>query len=430
MPVPPACRAPVSASRTIRTTDLPGGTRVVTEHMPESRSVTTGFWVGVGGRDEPAEVAGASHFLEHLLFKGTEARTARQIAEAVDAVGGEMNAFTAREHTAYYTRLPAHELDLGLDLLSDVLWAPAFRPHEVEAERQVILEEILMEEDTPDDKVFTALSEALFPGHPLGREVLGEAGTIEAMARDDIRSFHSRWYRPANLVVAAAGHVDHDDVVDGVMRRLGEAEGGEAPVRTPPAVGPQPLTVVHRPTEQAHLALGFRALSTGDPDRYALAVVNQVLGGGMSSRLFQTIREERGLAYSVYSQTSAYSDGGALVIYAGTAPRRVDEVLGLIHDELDRIRSEGVTQQELRVATGFLEGATVLGLEDSASRMSRIGRALLVHGEVVGIDELVARYRAVTLHDVRRVVERVLAAPPSLAVVGPLEASAFEGAVA
>jgi len=409
---------------------LPGGIRVVTERMPGSRSVTTGFWVGVGARDEPGEVQGASHFLEHLLFKGTEARTARQIAEAVDAVGGEMNAFTTKEYTAYYTRLPEGQLDLGLDILSDVLWAPAFRANELEAERQVILEELLMHEDTPDDRVFTVLAEALFPGHALGREVLGDRSTIEAMSREDLRHFHGSWYRPVNLVVAVAGHVDHETVVDGVQRRFAGVEGGEAPKRSAPAREPQPISVLRRPTEQAHVALGMPSLARDDEDRYALAVLNQVLGGGMSSRLFQEIREERGLAYSVFSSASTYSDGGALTIYAGTGPARVVAVLDLIDAELDRMLQDGITYQELQVATGCLEGSTVLGLEDSAGRMSRIGKSELVLGEVIEMDELIARFRAVTLHDVQRVAERLLTGPRSLAVVGPFDAAEFQGRMA
>ena len=405
---------------TIRLSTLDNGVRVVTEELHDARSVTTGFWVGVGARDEAPAVAGASHFLEHLLFKGTEARTAAQIAEAVDAVGGEMNAFTAQECTAYYTRLPVGQLVLGLDILCDVLWAPAFRPQEVEAERQVILEEIAMEEDTPDDRVITLLGEALFPEHPLGREVLGSRGSIGAMTRDAIRGFHDEWYRPANLVVAVAGAVTHDDVVDGVARRLAGIDGGVAPVRSSPTEAPRALEVLKSRTEQSHLAIGVRALSKGDPDRFALAVANVVLGGGMSSRLFQTIREDRGLAYNVYSYPSSYTDCGALVIYAGTAPARLAEVHGLVQSELDRLLADGITDSELRVAKGYLEGSTVLGLEDSGGCMSRIGKAVLVHGDVFEVEEVLARYRAVTRADVHRALERVLGpGERSVAVVGP-----------
>ncbi|CAA9335146.1 MAG: FIG007959: peptidase, M16 family [uncultured Nocardioidaceae bacterium] len=387
--------------------------------MPDARSVSTGIWVGVGGRDEAPAVAGASHFLEHLLFKGTEERSASEIAEAVDAVGGEMNAYTTLEYTAFDTRLPAGHLELGLDLLCDVVTRPAFRPEDLEAERQVILEELLMEEDTPDDRVLGVLADAQFPGHPLGREVLGSRETIAAMGGDAIRAFHAEWYRPANLVVACAGAVDHDAVVAGVEQRIGALRGGTAPRREPPVAPAQPLKVLRRRTEQVHLAVGARALRRDDPDRVALAVANQALGGGLSSRLFQEIRERRGLTYSVYSYATSWSDAGALVVYAATAPTRAAEVLGLIHAELDRLAAGGITARELEVAAGYLEGSTVLGLEDSASRMARIGKALLVDGSVVGIDDLVQRFRAVTIDDVTRVVGRVLGSGErTVAVIG------------
>ncbi|MBW3548541.1 MAG: insulinase family protein [Actinobacteria bacterium] len=415
----------------MRTTRLPNGIRVVTEDVPSAHSVATGFWVGVGARDEGHELAGTSHFLEHLLFKGTEARTAASIAEAVDAVGGEMNAYTTHEYTAYYTRLPAGQLTLGLDLLSDVLWAPAFRPREVEAERQVILEELLAEEDCPDDRVHTLLAEAMFPEHPLGVEVLGTEASIRSLGREQIRGFHATWYRPANLVVAAAGRLDHDRVVDGVERRFAGGEGGEAPSRRPPTDVARRLAVLTRPTEQAYVAVGVPGLDRHDDDRFALVVANQVLGGGMSSRLFQTIREERGLAYSVGSSVSSYSDAGTLVASAGTTPARVPEVLGLVHAELDRIVDGGVTEHELGVAKGYVEGSTLLSLEDPGSRMGRLGDAMLTHGEVKEVDEVLERFRAVDRADVARVLGRVLGgAPRTVAVVGPVPRSRLEELVA
>ena len=393
----------------------------MTEAVPGARSISTGIWVGVGCRDEAPALAGASHFLEHLLFKGTPDRSASEIAEAVDAVGGEMNAYTTLEYTAFDTRLPAGRLDLGLDLLCDVVQRPAFRSAELEAERQVILEELLMEEDTPDDRVLGVLAEAQFPGHPLGREVLGTRETISSMAGDAIRAFHAEWYRPVNLVVACAGAVDHDEVVAGAERRLGGLVGGAAPVRRAPTTPPEPLRLLRRRTEQVHLSVGVRALARSDPDRAALAVANQALGGGLSSRLFQEIRERRGLTYSVYSDVSAWSDAGALVVYAATAPARAAEVLGLLHAELDRLASGGISGRELEVAVGGLAGATVLGLEDSGSRMARIGKALLVDGGVLDLDELVARFLAVTTDDVARVVQRVLGpGERTVAVIGPI----------
>ena len=404
---------------------LANGIRLVTERMPEARSVTVGFWVGVGGRDEPPPLSGASHFLEHLVFKGTEKRSARAIAESIDALGGEMNAFTSREHTAYYTRLPAAALDVGLDLLTDVLAQPALRPHEVDAEREVILEEILLSEDTPDDKVHSLLAEALYPGHPLGREVLGDQASVEAMTRDDIDAFRETHYRPANIVVAAAGLLDHAAIADGLEHYVPDLERGVPPTREAPTTPPVPLVVGHRTSEQGHIAMGWRGLDHSDPDRYALSIANQVFGGGMSSRLFQEVREERGLAYSVYSATSLYSDSGLLMVYAGTAPTRVAEVLSVIDDQVAALLADGVTDQELTVAKGYLEGSLLLGLEDSGSRMGRLGRSELSRGEVVPVDEHVARIRAVTSADVTRVVRRVLAGPRSLAIVGPFKESDF-----
>jgi predicted Zn-dependent peptidase len=403
----------------IDVTRLDSGITVVTERMPDVRSVTTGFWVGTGSRDEQGAVAGASHFLEHLLFKGTEERSARDIAEAVDAVGGDMNAFTTKEYTAFYVRTLAGNVDLSLDILSDIMWSPAFRSDEVEAERQVILEEILMHADEPADLVHEVFTEALYPGHPLGREVLGDEATITAMSRDQVAGFHGHHYRPGNMVMAAAGELDHDKVVAGIDRRFSGQPGGVIPERTDPVEAPRRLTVVRRPTEQAHVVVGVRALDRDDDDRYALAILNHILGGGMSSRLFQEIREARGLAYSVYSYRASYQGTGALAVYAGTAPARAREVVGLIHAELDRLFADGITERELTMAKGHLRGSMALSLEDSGARMSRLGRSQLVHGRVPTIDEIDSRLASVTLADVARVAEQVLASPRTLSVVGP-----------
>lgn len=408
----------------IETTTLANGIRVVTERMPEATSVAVGFYVGVGSRDEPDELAGASHFLEHLLFKGTPERTARSIAMAVDAVGGEMNAFTTREHTAYYTRLPVAQLGFGVDLLTDVISRPAFRPHEVDAEREVILEELLMAEDTPDDVLHMRLVEALFPEHELGRETLGSPETIEDLTRDEIAGFHAARYTPANVVVAAAGDLRHDDVVAGIERCFPGAEPGVRPMRVAPERAPEPVVVVNRPTEQAHVAYAWRGLYYDDPDRYSLYVANHVLGGGMSSRLFQEVREERGLAYSVYSSMSSYHDCGSATIYAGTAPKHLGEVVEVIDDVLDDLLANGITEEEHRVALGYLEGSLLLGLEDSGSRMGRLGGSMIVRGEVLSIAEHLDRIRSVTIDDVSNVVHRVFDAPRTVAAVGPFDADA------
>jgi len=406
----------------VELTELPNGLRIVTETMPEARSVTLGAWVRVGGRDEPEELSGASHFLEHLLFKGTADRSAREIAESIDSVGGEMNAFTSREHTAYYARLPHAELLRGVDVLGDVLTAPALRANEVEAERQVIVEEILMNLDAPDDRVHTLLSQAVFGDHPLGRDVLGDMASVEAIGRDAIAAFFERWYRPRAMVVTAAGRLDHDEVVAAVAERLGQADGGELPVRIAPwPVGPAVL-VERDDTEQAHLCLGWRSPDALDDDRWAMAVANQALGGGMASRLFQEVREERGLAYSVYSHPSAFSDAGFLTVYCGTAPKRVPEALAVIDDVVARTSQDGISEAELAVAAGYLEGSMLLGMEDSGGRMGRLGRAMVLHDEITPIDEHVARLRAVTTDDVKRVLGRVLSSPRALAAVGPFDA--------
>lgn len=406
----------------VEQTELGSGLRIVTETMPEARSVTLGAWIRIGGRDEPAALSGVSHFLEHLLFKGTPRRTARQIAEAVDAVGGEMNAFTAREHTAYYARLPCERMALGVEILGDVLSEPALRPDEVEAERQVIVEEILMNLDSPEDRVHTAMSKAVFGDHPLGREVLGEMATVQAITRGQIASFFDRWYRPGTMVVAAAGRLEHEAVVAAVSSALGHRSGGERPERTAPPPPTATVIVERDDTEQAHLCLGWRSLDSNDDDRWALGVANQILGGGMASRLFQEVREERGLAYSVYSHPTGFDDSGYLTIYCGTAPKRAREALAVIDGVVAGILSDGVTEAELAVATGYLEGSMLLGLEDSGGRMGRLGRSLMQRDRITPVEEHLAHLRVVTVEDVQRVLRRVLETPRSLAAVGPFDA--------
>jgi predicted Zn-dependent peptidase len=414
-----------ATSEDIRETRLSNGVRVVTELMPEARSVSLGAWVGVGGRDEPAELAGASHFLEHLLFKGTPQRSAREIAEAVDVVGGEMNAFTTREHTAYYARLPADRVDVGLDILGDVLTEPAFRPHEVDAERHVILEEILMSLDVPEDHVHTMLSEAVFPDHPLGREVLGTRETVEVLDRDQIAAFFRHWYQPRNLAVVAAGRLDHERLVESLDKTVGKLSGGERPVRTAPTAPPAPRAIRDDDTEQVHITLGWRGVDHRDDDRYALSVVEQIFGGGMASRLFQEVREQRGYCYSIYSWANSYADSGMAGVYAGTNPARLPDLLAVLDDEVGKLVTGGVTEHELELAKGYLEGSLVLGLEDSGSRMGRLGRALVSLDEIIALDEQLARLRAVTLEDAARVAQRIFGAPRSLAVIGPVDESIF-----
>jgi predicted Zn-dependent peptidase len=418
----------------VRTTVVDGGLTVVTEHMPDVGSVSLGFWVGTGSVDEPADIAGASHFLEHLLFKGTAGRSAREIAEAVDAVGGDINAFTTKEHTAFYVRLLAESADLGLDILSEIIWGPALRHDELEAERQVILEEILMHSDEPAEEVHDLFSSAMYPGHPLGRDVLGLETTVRGATRSDIVSFHRKHYRTANVVVTAAGRIEHEAIVDGVASRLEKAiaevgrdalVGGGPPGRETPKAPPQRRLVVNRPTEQAHIMVGMPAFDRNHPDRQVLNVLDHILGGGMSSRLFQSIREERGLAYNVYSYRSGYQGTGDFAVYAGTAPSRAGEVVKVITEQLDKMAADGPSDAELKAARSHIRGATTLGLEDSGARMSRLGRSQLAHGRVPSLGELADEIAAVTTEDLARVAASVLGGPRSLVVLGPFSDDAF-----
>jgi len=399
--------------------------RLVTERMVDVRSACLGFWVGTGSRDETGPQAGISHFLEHLLFKGSPTRSARSIAEDVDAVGGDMNAFTTKEYTAFYVRMLGDDLDLGLDILSDIVWSPALRADEVDSERQVILEEVLMHLDEPGDFAQERFADAMFPAHPLGREVLGDPEVIRSVTVDEIRQFMAVHYRPANIVVAAAGQVDHGSIADGLERRFAGLAGGARPLRLPPSDEVRPLDVTVRDCEQAHLVLGVRAPARRSPSRFALALLNHVLGGGISSRLFQSIREERGLAYSIISERVAFADSGALVVSVGTSPDKAAEVVGLVVAELDHCAGSGITADELDRAKGHVAADLLLGLEDSGNRMSRIGAGLLLFDEVLSVDEQLARIDAVSLDEVGTLAGEVLGGRRVLAVVGPPAAGDF-----
>jgi predicted Zn-dependent peptidase len=405
----------------IETSVLPCGIRLVTETMADVRSVALSYWVGTGSRDEPADQAGASHFLEHLLFKGTPTRSAAAIAEALDEVGGDCNAFTTKEYTAFYVRILSEHLPLGLDILSEIMWEAALRTDDLEAERTVILEEIHMHADEPADLAAERWQSALFPRHELGRDTLGTVSSVEAMGREDVAAFFSRHYRPTNMVVAAAGDCDHAEVADRIQRAFAGPEGGTAPERTPPGPDVLPLDVVRRPTEQAQLVYGARSVDRFDERRWSYAVLNHVLGGGLSSRLFQKVREERGLAYSVWSERVAYADAGSLSVVVGTAPENVDEVLRIVEGELELLASHGVTDRELAVAKGNLRAELLLSGEDSGARMSRLGASLLLHGEVLGVDEVLARIDSVERDHVLEAAGTLARSPRALSAVGPFD---------
>jgi predicted Zn-dependent peptidase len=410
----------------IETSVLPCGIRLVTETMADVHSVAVAYWVGTGSRDEPGELAGASHFLEHLLFKGTERRSAAAIAEELDEVGGDCNAFTTKEYTTFYVRLLSEHLPLGLDILSDIMWEPALRPEDVEAERTVILDEILMHADEPADLAGERWQEALFPGHALGRDTLGTASSVQRITRDDIRSFFDLHYRPSNMVVSVAGDCTHDAMARDLEQRFAGTRGGAAPVRTAPGPDTVDLDVVRRSTEQAHLVYGMRSVSRFDERRWALSVLNHVLGGGLSSRLFQKVREQRGLAYSVWSERAAYQDSGSLAVVVGTAPEHADEVLQIVEAELELLAAEGITERELTVAKGNLRAEMLLSGEDSGARMSRLGASMLLHGEVLTVDQVLARMEGIDRADVLAVAQELVQAPRTLSAVGPFDARDFE----
>ncbi|WP_018600687.1 pitrilysin family protein [Mycobacterium sp. 155] len=428
MPRPPKPDRKASKLDTsqVRRTILPGGLRVVTEYVPSVRSASVGVWVGVGSRDEGRSVAGAAHFLEHLLFKSTPSRSAVDIAQAVDAVGGELNAFTAREHTCYYAHVLDTDLELAVDLVADVVLRGRCAVEDVEVERDVVLEEIAMRDDDPEDTLGDVFLSAMFGDHPVGRPVIGSVESISEMTRAQLHSFHVRRYTPDRMVVAVAGNVDHDVVVALVREYFGpKLVAGRTAI--PPrkgsgrVIGHPVLEVIERDGEQTHLSIGVRTPGRHWEHRWALSVLNTALGGGLSSRLFQQIRETRGLAYSVYSTVDTFSDSGAFSVYAGCQPERFDEVVRVTTDVLETVARDGITPDECRIAKGSLRGGLVLGLEDSASRMHRIGRSELNYGEHRNLEHTLAQIEAVTLDEVNAVARQLLTREYGAAVLGPSE---------
>ena len=420
-------------SRGVSRTVLPGGLRVVTEFLPAVRSVALGIWVGVGSRDEDEAHAGATHYLEHLLFKGTKRRTALELSSEMDAVGGEMNAFTAKEYTCYYARVLDADLPLAVDVLSDMVTSSLIAPKDVDAERNVVLEEIAMNEDDPTDTVHEAFTAKLFGDTPLGHPILGTTDSIKRITRDQIFEHYQARYTSEHLVVAAAGNLDHDTVVELVRQAFGPALDHAAEPAPARLAGDQRgsqagvgTTLISRGIEQANLVLGCEALARTDDRRFALGVLNAAFGGGMSSRLFQEVREKRGLAYSVYSFAGQHADTGMWGIYVGCLPSKADEVLAICAEEITRVVEGGLTDAELARGKGQLRGSIVLGLEDPSSRMSRLGKSELVYPRLEPVEEVLASIDAVTHDDIRAVAADILTRPKALAVVGPFDdASAF-----
>ena len=413
----------------VRRSVLPGGIRVLTETMPGARSATFGAWVPVGSRDETADCHGSTHFLEHLLFKGTRRRSALQIAQAFDQVGGEANAATGKEHTCYYARVRDEDLPMAVDVIGDMVTSATLTPEDFANERGVILEELAMNDDDGADVAHERFAELVMGDSPLGRPIGGRPEDIEAVTRERILEHYHEHYVPNALLVTAAGGLTHEHVCELVAAATehggwtGTGQETPRPRRPGPGGAADPgegrELWVDRPTEQTHIIIGGRSLPATDPRRYTLALLSTLLGGGMSSRLFQEVRERRGLAYSVYSFASGYSDAGYFGVYAGCLPAKTTQVVDVLTGELERIATELVPADELARVVGQVAGSMVLGLEDTGSRMSRLGRAELVYGELTNVDEVIARYRAVTREQIRDLAAELISQPRFQVVVGP-----------
>lgn len=411
----------------VKRTVLPGGLRIITEHMPTVRSAAIGIWVNVGSRDEVASQTGSAHYLEHLLFKGTKTRSALDISSSIDAVGGEMNAFTSKEVTCFYTRVLDTSVPTAIDVLVDMITSATIATSDVDQERSVVLEEISMRDDDPSDIVHEHFAKAMFGDAPLGRSILGTVANIESLSRRSIHSFYRKYYTPDRLVVAVAGNVDHSTVVKLVRRAF--AKGGMAiEGDTKPFVGSASKVKIARTTgfskfnkvtEQANLVIGVPGIHRNDDRRFQLSVLNAALGGGMSSRLFQEVREKRGLVYSTYSFAQQYADTGVVGVYAGCQPKRLETVREVMSDVLADVAANGISQAELDRAKGQVSGSTVLGLEDTSSRMSRIARNEMNNGYVPSVTDILDEVNSVTLEEVHSLAHHLWSQEMQTVVVGP-----------
>jgi predicted Zn-dependent peptidase len=423
---------------TVRRTVLASGLRIVTEEIPTVRSAAFGIWVNVGSRDESLKVAGASHFLEHLLFKGTKRRSALEISSSIEAVGGEMNAFTSKEYTCFYARVIDKDLPLAIDVISDLITSSLGKSSDVEAERKVVLEEISMRDDDPADLVHELFAETFYGDTTLGRSILGTTKSIKSLSRSAVFNYYKKRYLPEDIVVAVAGNIRHQQVVDQIIAALSRDEfldraekkfnlrPSQEFIRKPK----RNVGLINRKTEQAHIVLGMPGVNRDDKRRFAMAVLSAALGGGMSSRLFQEIREKRGLAYSVYSYAQQFAGSGFLALYAGSTPSKACEVIKIMRGVLEDVASNGLSSEELSKAQGAVSGSLVLGQEDTGSRMSRIGKSELIYGQVLSFDEILREISAVDSAAIANLAAEVLGSAPSLAIVGPFaKRSIFEKAM-
>jgi predicted Zn-dependent peptidase len=391
-----------------RKSALPNGIRLVTETMPHARSVAVGIWVETGSRAEPEALGGISHLIEHLVFKGTASRSAEEIARAIDSVGGQMDAFTAKEHTCFYVSVLDERLPLAVDLLTDILRHPLFAPDDIEKEKAVVLQEIKMVEDTPDDLIHDLFAEQIWAGHPLGRPILGRWDVVKHFERDTVLDYFAREYVPARIIIAVAGHAEHERVAD-LFAAGFEGWGRVAAPQafTPPTIRPGVHTV-HKALEQVHLVMGLPGVSEVAPERYALYLLNDIIGGSMSSRLFQEIRERQALVYSVHSGQQAYRDTGLFYVYAGTDPANFGKVLRALMKEIRALKKDGVTADELGRAKDHLKGSLILSLESTSSRMNRLARHEMRFGSFMSVDEMLTAIDAVQAADVDALIHRVL----------------------
>ena len=411
----------------VKRTVLPGGLRIITEQMPSVRSAAIGIWVNVGSRDEVASQTGSAHYLEHLLFKGTKNRTALDISSTIDAVGGEMNAFTSKEVTCFYTRVLDTSVPEAIEVLVDMITSATITSVDVDQERQVVLEEIAMRDDDPADIVHEQFSRALYGDAPLGRSILGTVENISSLSRRSIHGFYRKYYTPDRLVVAVAGNIDHASIVKQIRKAFNLGGFDLAGEETPYVPSKVKTKVSHsggfvkfdKTTEQANLVIGVPGLDRADERRYIQSVFNAALGGGMSSRLFQEVREKRGLVYTVYSFGQQFQDAGMAGVYAGCSPKNLEQVTQVITGVLDEVALNGITEAELVKAKGQVSGGMVLGLEDTSSRMSRIARSEMNHGYVPSVSQVLERISAVTLEEVHALAHHLWSQERLTAVVGP-----------
>jgi predicted Zn-dependent peptidase len=416
-------------------TVLSSGLRIVTEEERSVRSAAFGIWVNVGSRDETVSTAGASHFLEHLLFKGTKKRTSLEISSAIEAVGGETNAFTSKEYTCFYARVIDKDLPLAVDVISDLITSSVVKAVDVDAERKVVLEEIAMRDDDPSDLIHDLFLEKYYGDTPLGRPILGTVKSIKGMSRNTVFNYYRNRYKPEDLVVSVAGNVKHKNVVAMVEEALSKDSFLDQPkkdfkVRSSPQIkvaGKGEVALLERKTEQAHIVYGVPGVARDDKRRFALSILSSALGGGMSSRLFQEIREKRGLAYSTYAYSQQFAGSGVLSFYVGCKPNKAKEAIKIIQSILYDVAENGLTSDEISRAKGAVSGSLVLSQEDTGSRMTRIGKSELVYGQVLSFDEILREISSVTPGQIKEIARQSLPTSPTLALVGPFRsASDFE----